>query len=145
MIILKRIEKNNVGKSLRFLENVYSPPLSKRIPNYNQYINKLENSAFNYGAFFKDEIVGFISFYANNTVSKEAYITQLVVKQAKQKMGIGKALIILCKEEAKNAGMETLRLEVRKNNGNAICFYKKMGFQFEDEKEESIYIRCQLK
>ena len=124
---------------------VYTPPLHKRIGNYDQFIEKLYKYAENYAIMNQGTILGMISFYANDQEEKVSYITEIIVDTKYQKLGIGKKLIQICIDDAKEKEMRKIRLEVKKGNSNAIGFYQRMGFQYEGMASDiSIYMVCSL-
>lgn len=74
--------------------------------------------------------VGFASFYCNDGENKKAFISSFVVND---NLGFlkGKTLIRLLKtgvQIAQTAGMETVELEVEKDNDKALKLYKHLGF-----------------
>ena len=142
-IIEVRGEK--VRESLCYLEDAYTPVLSQRIPDFDEYASKLSLYADNY-VIYSDggDLVGYIAFYANDMTTKTAYISQLVVNPRAQRSGIGKRLVEICFSIATNRGMEAVRLEVRNDNVNAIKFYEKVGFSQESINEKSRYMVCDI-
>lgn len=83
------------------------------------------------------EVVGFSIlrltniFYLENTFEikyKEAEILFIAVNPEFQDRGIGKTLLEMILESALLLGVETVWLEVRESNYNAISFYKKNCF-----------------
>ena len=128
----------------KILDSLYED-VTKRIPNYFNYKQKVCQYADFYGAVDEGEICGFIAFYANDNESAIAYITQIAVNPMYQHRGIGRKLLLECETRAIKNGMNLLRLEVRKNNANAIRFYESYGFEKEtQEKDNSFYMRKQL-
>ena len=56
-------------------------------------------------------------------------------------MGIGKKLLEMCCKEALNKKFKKIKLEVNKENSNAIKFYKSKGFYIvSDAGEFSFYM-----
>ncbi len=58
----------------------------------------------------------------------EAHLLNLCVREDFRTMGIGRRMLQLCVERARQAGMEALFLEVRPSNPNAIALYQSEGF-----------------
>lgn len=58
----------------------------------------------------------------------EIQITFIAVSRDFRKQGIGKALMDYVYEECQQMGIETIQLEVRSGNIEAISLYKKLGF-----------------
>ncbi len=86
--------------------------------------------------------------YYNDEINKTAYVSWLVANpEAKGVTGgiaVGKMLKVMLKD-AKNAGMEYVRLEVKKDNVHAIQLYEKGGCHYEkDASADSIYMRGKL-
>lgn len=84
----------------------------------------------------KLDMIGYASFYCNDSISKKAFISIIVIKHMYQHQGYGKMFINEILKISRNAGMSTLNLQVDKGNVNAITFYKRNGFNicFEDNK-----------
>ena len=71
-------------------------------------------------------ILGYIGMYLS---FDEASITNVAVASQFRKRGCGKQLVIAAKTAAKEAGAESIFLEVRVSNVPAISLYKKQGFE----------------
>ena len=71
-------------------------------------------------------IMGYIGMYLS---FDEASITNVAVASQFRKRGCGKQLVIAAKTAAKEAGAESIFLEVRVSNVPAISLYKKQGFE----------------
>lgn len=65
---------------------------------------------------------------------EQANLDLLAVKLFYRRRGIGKQIVKWLEEVALNAGIYNVFVQVRKINGGAIKFYKKLGFQIIDEK-----------
>ena len=74
-----------------------------------------------------DEIVGFVAVYANDVLTRTAYISFIAVNSMYRGKGVGKLLFDKACELAIKNDMLYLKLEVNKSNNNAIAFYVKMG------------------
>ena len=84
-----------------------------------------------------DEVpIAFSAFYANDLMSKNAYISFIAVQKKYSKCGIGTNLMAKVCECSKQYGMEKIRLEVYNDNLPAIGFYKKNGFEIEGGRTE---------
>ena len=91
------------------------------------------------------ENIGFAAFYCNDTKKRQAYLTYIAVKDIFSGLGYGKIIIEEVLRISKHNGMSMIKLEVRKDNINAIMFYKKMGFtQIEFKNKETIYLKKDL-
>lgn len=88
---------------------------------------------------------GVAAFYANDLVTKTAYLTLLAVTEDTRGTGLGKRLIGEAETAAKKNGMKFFRLRTRKDNGRAISFYNKNGYREEkDSGNASIYMIKEL-
>jgi ribosomal protein S18 acetylase RimI-like enzyme len=85
---------------------------------------------------YEDGPVGYCAIYANDLNSKVGYITLIGVKKDYQGLGIGKRLLNAAIETAINQGMNRIKLEVYRENRDAINFYQKNGFEFTGEETE---------
>jgi ribosomal-protein-alanine N-acetyltransferase len=71
------------------------------------------------------EIVGFICFWI---MWAEMHIVNIAVKPEFRRKGVGGLLLQKAISIAQKQGVETIRLEVRASNLEAISFYKKFKF-----------------
>jgi len=71
-------------------------------------------------------VTGYMGMYLS---FDEASVTNVAVSPAFRKKGYGEQLVAVAKEKAKDAGAESIFLEVRVSNIPAISLYKKMGFE----------------
>ena len=78
-----------------------------------------------------DDIIGYVSYYANDNITKTAYISMVVVKKQYRGKGIAKSMIQKVIDDCKNRNFKSIRLEVHKTNYAAIQLYTKLGFRIE--------------
>ena len=134
---------NNLNEIKTILNNFRDElPILKTSEEYRQ---NMSEKFIKYGnVLFVEEqesILGFVAFYANDLETKTAYISFIAVKNAFQKKGVGTLLLNSCEIQAQKKGMNKIRLEVKKNNTNAQCFYKNHRFDFEcDASDDSFYM-----
>lgn len=93
---------------------------------------------------YNGQALGYCAFYANDSEQKNAYISLIAVAPECQKLHIGTKLLRDSFEMMRACGMNHCLLEVRKNNQNAIRFYKTNHFVMIEEREESYLMRCEL-
>lgn len=106
-----------------------------------EYSSKLFNKAFNYIKKVNDEEVGFISYYANDTETKTAYIALVGVIPEYKGKGIAQELMNHCIQQCVELDMNKIRLEVKKNNCRAIRFYEKNKFHVVgDASNDSVFM-----
>lgn len=71
---------------------------------------------------------GFVAFYCNDQVTKQAYITLLLVDPRDRGAGIARALVGSVLELAKRRGFTSCALEVAADNVAAHALYTSLGF-----------------
>lgn len=71
----------------------------------------------------------FVSFYANDKESGIAYLSMIIVGKETRGKGVGRCLINKAIVVSRNENMSFLKLEVNKENKNAIQFYERLGFK----------------
>lgn len=71
-------------------------------------------------------ITGYMGMYLS---FDEASVTNVAVAPEFRKRGYGESLVAAAKEAAKDAGAESIFLEVRVSNEPAVSLYKKLGFE----------------
>ena len=109
-----------------------------------EYIEKVCKNARILSARKDDELIGFIAFYANDFDTRIAYVTQFLIDGKYRKQGVGRCLLSGCEEACRKCAFEMLKLEVNRDNENAIAFYKHCGFVEDVKKENSFYMVKQL-
>ena len=77
------------------------------------------------------DLLGFCAYYANDEVSKVAFLSMIIVRSHAQGTGTGSRLLASAIEDCRSRGMKHLRLEVANDNISAIAFYEKRGFKLE--------------
>lgn len=105
--------------------------------------NKYAKCGTVYAIVSEDSIKGLCAFYANNSVSKRAFLSMIVVSETERRRGYGKALIECMISTCKNKGMISIDLEVAKQN-EAVEVYKKLGFCLINETENSFFYRLAI-
>lgn len=123
----KKLDHAAVLTLLKKCENSFDPPLSQNIPyTLSDYAKKLSDFAWFILCVENDEIIGFTAYYLNQE-DGFAYIPQIWVSDQHQRKGIGGSMLEMMKKKAPSF-VNSIRLEVRKNNEKAYMFYKKSGF-----------------
>ena len=117
--------------------------ISERVGSLAIYAQKLIKNAYNYCIEIDNQSIGFISFYANR--SDTAYLSLLAVEENKKNHGIGSYMLEYAITVSKEKGMKRMRLEVHKQNSEAIRFYKKKQFMVEcDSGVQALYMIREL-
>lgn len=123
----QKLNSKDVLALLVKAENSFTPPLSHNIPySLKEYAERLSGNAFFILCVDHEETLGFTAYYIN-TEGKFAYIPQIWVSDKYQRKGIG-ATMINKMIELLPSNIDSIRLEVRKNNEKAYSFYAKSNF-----------------
>ncbi|OIK12960.1 GNAT family protein [Bacillus sp. MUM 13] len=87
------------------------------------------------------ELIGYLMLIGNSNerARHKAYIVIGVAEQARGK-GAGTRLFAECEEHARRLNLHRLELTVIAHNEAAIALYKKMGFEIEGIKRDSVYL-----
>lgn len=118
---------------LSYLKNT---PISHDV-NIVEYTHKVFTHATLFIAQENDAIIGLCIVYINDLMSRQAYVTYLYVDENFRNKSIGKTLLQTAIEFSCNHKFDTIALEVRKDNSNAIRLYSKLGFITYKETERS--------
>ena len=125
-----------IEQVLLLFDASFPRPLSDRIGSLENYARKLADNAVVYIVSSEENIAGFAACYCNETMTKQAFMAQLVVHDSYRGLNIGGMLVELCIEKSRQEGMEKIILEVDDNNVPAINLYKKYGFTNPQEASE---------
>jgi len=106
----------------------------ERAFNLKQLEKELSNiSSQFFFVYFNNEVAGYLKINTNDAQSEEMgdeslEIERIYIKNKFQKHGLGKYLLNKAMEIAIERNKKKIWLGVWEENGNAIAFYKKMGF-----------------
>lgn len=92
----------------------------------------------------KDGVCAVIAFYANDEISKTAFITSVLVSSSERGQGIGTVLVQNAENYCKKKYYKKMRLEVDSENKAAISLYKKLGYSIYEERGKSLYMEKEL-
>ena len=99
-------------------------------PYFSELFYKIDKYAVFIAAYTDDfAIAGYSAFYANDLVSKNAFLSLFCVRREMQRMHLGSRLMDISLKQAKENGMERMRLEVLREDEGAIAFYERCGFK----------------
>lgn len=87
---------------------------------------------------------GFVAFYGNNTATRQAYITLVLVAPPDRGTGLGRALVTAVLDVCRGRGFATCRLEVRGDNLAALAMYHALGFATVEERAGKHLMECRL-
>lgn len=105
----------------------FVPPLSSRV-EISAYAAKIASSAIRCEAWSQDSLIGLVAAYCNDQNSRIGYITSVSVSSEWTGKGIATRLMQQCIAQAALSGMSLIKLEVARDNTQAISLYKKLGF-----------------
>ena len=98
------------------------------------------NTCIAYGAFEGSEIIGYIWAYPHSfREEKRMYISECTVKEGYRNNGIGKAMISLVEQRAKESGFPAIYLHAEAGSMDAVRFYESAGY-----KKERIQFRKEI-
>lgn len=141
MIDVVKLSKKSVYDLLMKCEKDFTPSLSCSIVNLDGYAEKLSKNAEFVLSSEAEENIGFLAFYKNKE-SGFLYIPLIWVSKKHQNRGIGQKMLNHLIEN-REEGIKGVRLEVRKNNENAVSFYKQSGFEIiGDHDEKYLLEKC---
>lgn len=106
----------------------FNPSLSSRV-NLQDYAKKLHDNGSLFEAYIDGKLVALVAMYANDNVTKKAYITYVYCKKEYRKLGIANQLIKNAFEKLKENNFKSVSLEVTTDNIPAVNLYKKFGFE----------------
>lgn len=97
-----------------------------------EFADKYSRNAIVFVAEENKDVLGFIAFYANDLATRCAFISSIIIRRLYQDKGIGSQLIDKAEEYAKLNEMIDVALEVDRTNMRAINFYRKKGYDFDN-------------
>lgn len=140
---LKKIaEVSEIEKVLRQFNSSFPIDLNEGTGEINQFAQKLSKHAEVILLLSEEKyIIGFEAFYANNSKTKEAFLSLIAVEEQYRGDDYAQKLLSKCFDICSQRGMVQLKLEVNKSNDRAIAFYKKNDFNFLlEDTDESYYM-----
>lgn len=121
---------------------------------FDQTIEKemLEKLAIKFGKFayvviMKNELecVGYAAMYCNDIISKNAFLSMIVIKRIYHGNKYGTCLLEQIEKKAITEGMVSITLKVAKKNVNAIEFYSRRGYSKIEEEKNNYTMKKLLK
>ncbi len=138
--ISSEIERDTFIRLISDLQIQITPSLDEMGVDIKEYADKLYKNADVLVAYNKGEVVGVAAVYTNDAVSKCAYLSFIALFDKYIGKGYGRQMLKRVEYVARSLNMRTLRLEVYKRNYRARQFYRHMGYDDVEEKEESFYM-----
>lgn len=146
MIDIEQVNNLNELKEIIIeFDEQFIPSLKSRVNDIKKYSEKLYDNAITLKAIYRNEIVGFVSFYCNDKNNHIAYLTQIAVKPEARGKKIGLLLLNKVTEFSRNNGMKYIMLEVYNQNEIAKKLYSNAGFNYADDaSDQSVHMQKKL-
>lgn len=138
------IDYNEITDTVEKIKAYFSYTLNNVDFNLSDFINKIYNFGMCYNAYYNNDLAGTIMFYANDSVSKSAYISIIAVTEAYRGKKVSDFLLNICFRECIKLGMKKIKLQVRKDNVIAKNLYEKNDFKEIDSNDDTIYMLIDL-
>lgn len=120
---------------LKYTDDEFTPSLSSRV-NLENYAKKMCDNAYLFEAFYNNELIALVAMYANDIISKKAYITYVYCKKEYRKLGIANQLIKNAFKKLEEINFKSCSLEVSVDNIPAINLYSKFNFIVTKKQQE---------
>mgnify|MGYP003277649908 CR=1 FL=1 len=130
------IEKHKIIKFISQMDKQFPTPISKKT-DILAFVEKLLQYGHICCALYKNEIIGIIGGYVNNTDTKKAVITILVVNPEYRGNKISVSLVDEFLLYSKKNSMRLVEVFTHETNTEAIGLYEKMGFVTEGLNENN--------
>lgn len=127
-----------------FLNKYNNPKSGIVIQNAEEYVDKLLRFSTIITYYSEGTLLAFISYYKNNYDDKIGFLTMILVDEPLQGKGIGEMLLMNSIADLKMQNFEYYFLEVLKSNRKAIKMYEKYGFEYNEDRNNSILMRLKL-
>jgi ribosomal protein S18 acetylase RimI-like enzyme len=131
----------DVQRLLDDFDIMFSPTLSSHI-DLLAFAEKLAPNALFILCRSSEEIVGYIAFYENRD-TRVCYIPSVCVKDTYRSNGIASRMMDYLVTQS-HADINTISLEVRKNNDSAIRFYRKQNFVVTEDRGDKLLMNKYL-
>lgn len=119
------IREEQARQSGRFVEGV----------ELEAYLARLDARAEIHAESEGERCRGFVAFYCNNTATRKAYITLVLVAPQDRAAGLGRTLVTAVLDDCRSRGFTSCGLEVRSDNTAALAMYQSLGFATVDERD----------
>lgn len=138
-------DETEVYRAVSEMESLLVPSLVQRgvdIKGYTQKLAKLGKTWLVIDS--HEKICGILAAYLNDEVNHVAYLSFLAVAPECRGMHYAEMLLQTAEKEAGTCGMEKFKLEVRKDNSNAIGFYCSQGYEVVEEATKDSYYMSKM-
>jgi ribosomal protein S18 acetylase RimI-like enzyme len=139
-----RATEGEIAGHLLLCDATFVPPLSSRV-EISAYAHKLSAHAIRFEAWAEGSLVGLVAIYCNDASHRLAYITSVSVLPGSQGSGIASQLLEQCIAYVREAGFESIELEVDNENGKALHMYARHGFIARRKSSRNVIMGLNLK
>lgn len=145
ILILPVVRDEKKEEIIYMFDDAFAKSVVERV-DFKDTLIKIKNNANVIVAVLNGEIVGFSAFYMNNFIENIVYITLIAVNEKYRGHHIGTLMMNYIKSVSQLNGFCRIRLEVQKDNDNALSFYRYHSFEFECvASDSSVYMISDLR
>lgn len=134
--------ERQIFEHLARCDSRYQPPLSGRV-DVREYARKLHARARTLEAWHRDELVGLVAMYVDDSTAG-AFVSSVSVDEAFAGRGIGTRLVGDAVALARSLGMRGISLEVSRRSTGAMRLYEKHGFRAVAGSDDAETVRMHL-
>ena len=140
---IKTADFNNVFTHLVKCNDNFIPKLTDKV-DIAAYSKKIAENSVTFEAWLKDELIGLIAAYFNDSKNHVGFITNVSTVKEYSGKGIASRLMKSCIKYAGEHQFNEIALEVFNKNVGAIQLYKKFGFHNSSTKDDLIIMKKYL-
>jgi len=100
--------------------------------------------AVSFEAWQDDVLVGMINAYLNDASHRTGFITNTSILKEYARRGVATTLLQMCLKSALENNFSRVRLEVSRDNSQAIRLYARAGFKIMRENEDNLLMECDI-
>lgn len=131
-------------RSCTFMDHFTSEDAHKKIRDFIEHLK--DHTAISYGAFEEDRLCGFIWAYPHQfREEKRMYVNEIRVKEEYRNQGIGKELLRLVEDKAKDLGLGAVYLHAEAGNKDVRRLYEACGYMKERIQLRKAIQKCSQK
>ena len=141
---VKEATEEEIFDHLRACNTQFLPALDSRV-EIHEYAKKLFKNAVTFEAWNAEILAGLIATYFSDSRNKIAFVSNVSLLKDYQGLGLASSLLNQCIDYARRCQFSEIRLEVDKNNTQAIALYTKFYFKDYETKEDQLQLVLKLK
>lgn len=136
---IKAALENDIFTHLTKCNDDFFPILESRV-KIDDYALKIYEKAISFEAWDEDILIGLLAAYFDER-NHTAFVTNVSLLKNYKRRGIASKLILLCTDYAKQNKIKEIRLEVNRNNVEAVALYRSNNFSECHSKGDQIYMK----